>query len=143
VSRGASIAYWMIRVLLGVLIFGAGLGKALDVGGFVEVMRSYDLALPEGLYWPGAYATILFELVLGAWVLAGWRLTIAGALAVLMHSGYLLLLSSALWRGLELDNCGCFGVFLARPLRWYSPIEDFALIVVSFVLVVLAERRSA
>ena len=27
-------------------------------------------------------------------------------------------------RGLTLANCGCFGVFLARPLSWESPLED-------------------
>jgi hypothetical protein len=34
-------------------------------------------------------------------------------------------------RGLGLENCDCFGVFLARPLEWYAPIEDAALIAAS------------
>lgn len=27
-------------------------------------------------------------------------------------------------RGLVLDNCGCFGVHLAQPLRWWVLVED-------------------
>lgn len=138
--RASNAIYWTFRIALGVLILGAGVGKALDIAGFVTVMRTYRLPIPENSYWLFSYGTIVFELVLGLWVLSGIRLAMASALSVAMHAGYFVLLSSALARGLNLDNCGCFGVFLARPLRWYSPLEDLALIAVSFILLVLARR---
>ncbi len=141
--RSVEAVYQSIRGALGLLILGAGIGKALDVAGFVGVMRTYEMPLPEASLVPLAWGTIAFEVVLGAWVLAGLRMTIAALLSVAMHAGYFVLLGSALVRGLELSNCGCFGVFLARPLRWYSPLEDVALIAVSLVLYALARRRAS
>ena len=54
-------------------------------------------------------------------------------------------LAGALGRGLGLENCGCFGVFLARPLEWYTPLEDAVLIAASYGLFYLSDgaRRGA
>ena len=135
--------YWLLRICLGVVILGAGVGKALDVPGFVAVMRTYELGLSEETLWPVAAGVILFELGLGSWILSGRRLRVAAQLSAVMHVGYLILLTDALRRGLELQNCGCFGVFLARPLEWYTPLEDAALIAASYGLFYLsgATRR--
>jgi hypothetical protein len=47
-------------------------------------------------------------------VLARWRRRAALAAAALAaFNGAVLVLT--LWRGIALENCGCFGVFLARP----------------------------
>jgi uncharacterized membrane protein YphA (DoxX/SURF4 family) len=135
--------YWFCRLYLGVIVLGAGVGKALDLPGFIGVTKTYELGLPEWALWAGGAAVTLFELVLGAWILSGWRLRKAALLAVVMNTGYLVLLTSALWRGLELQNCGCYGVFLARPLRWYTPLEDLFLIAVSVALFYLSTERQA
>ena len=42
-----------------------------------------------------------------------------------------MILTLELLRGVKLANCGCFGVFLARPLRWTSPLEDLGLVAVT------------
>jgi hypothetical protein len=76
-------------------------------------------------------------------MLTRWHLATAFLFSIAMHSGYLVLLTSGLVRGLQLQNCGCFGVFLARPLTWISPFEDLGLIIVSWGLYVLARRSDA
>ena len=53
---------------------------------------------------------------------------------------YAALLSVTLARGLDLKNCGCFGVFLARPLRWFSPLEDLVFAGLSWLLYRNASR---
>ena len=45
-----------------------------------------------------------------------------------------------LFRGLDLPNCGCYGVFFPQPLRWYSPLEDLALVGLGYVLYVSAKK---
>lgn len=55
-----------------------------------------------------------------------------------LNAAYCVLMTTALLRGLQLDNCGCFGVYFPSPLRWYSPLEDLALVAVSWVLMRLA-----
>lgn len=131
--------YWFLRICLGAGILGAGAGKALDVRGFVGVMRTYELGVPEAALWPAAVGVTLFELWLGCWILLGHRLRVAALLSVAMHFGYLVLLTATLGRGLELDNCGCFGVFLARPLEWYTPLEDVVLVAASYGLFHLSD----
>ncbi len=126
--------YGPLRLVLGSLVLASGIGKALDLVGFAEVIATYRLGLPEEFLWPVALGVSALELVLGAWLLTGWRLREAARLSMALNAGYFVLLTSALWRGLKLNNCGCFGVFLARPLRWYSPLEDAVLILVSYLL---------
>ena len=137
--------FWTLRICLGAVILGAGVGKALDVPGFVGVMRTYDLGLSDAALRLVAVGVTLFELGLGSWILSGRRLRAAALLSAAMHFGYLVLLTDALRRGLELENCGCFGVFLARPLEWYTPLEDAVLIAASYGLFIMSDmtRRGA
>jgi len=134
-----SVLYWIFRIILGVLITGAGVGKLLDVRGFVSIIKTYQLSLPMWLMWIIAIGIIVFEVVLGLWILFGNNLKTPAILSIMMHSGYFILLTTSLLRGLNLQNCGCFGVFLARPLTWYSPLEDIVLVIVSYGLFILAK----
>jgi uncharacterized membrane protein YphA (DoxX/SURF4 family) len=125
-SPGAVGRGWLVlRIGLGLLILGTGVGKALDLPGFVRVMETYGLLAPA-LLSSVAVAITASELVLGVWLISGWRPATALLAAIAVNLGYAVLLSLTLARGLDLKNCGCFGVFLARPLRWFSPLEDLA-----------------
>jgi len=42
---------------------------------------------------------------------------------------------------LRLSNCGCFGVYLRRPLTWATVAEDAALVLFSLLLFALARRN--
>ena len=122
--------------LLAALHAATGIGKLLDLPGFAAVLGEYRL-LPAALLWPAAMGMTALELgiALGL-MLRRWRRRAALAAAALAAvNGAVLVLT--LWRGLALVNCGCFGVFLARPLRWTSPLEDLALV----VLALLVARR--
>lgn len=122
--------------LLAALHAATGIGKLLDLPGFAAVLGEYRL-LPAALHWPAAVGMTALELgiALGL-MLRRWRRRAALAAAALAAvNGAVLVLT--LWRGLVLGNCGCFGVFLARPLRWTSPLEDLALV----VLALLVARR--
>lgn len=130
-------ARWVLRLGLGGLILATGVGKALDVGGFVDVLQRYDLALGDTVLGLVAPLISTLEIALGAWILSGFRLRLAMWGAIVLNAGYCAILTSALLRGLDLQNCGCFGVFFAQPLRWYSPLEDLALIAAALALLLL------
>lgn len=57
-----------------------------------------------------------------------------------LHSAYLLWLSAALVRGLEIHNCGCFGVYWARPLGVQTLVEDAVLLLMAIGLVMSCRR---
>jgi hypothetical protein len=46
-----------------------------------------------------------------------------------------------LLRGLDLSNCGCYGVFFPQPLRWYSPLEDLVLVGICYALHIGAQKN--
>jgi uncharacterized membrane protein YphA (DoxX/SURF4 family) len=118
---------WVLQFLVGVVLLGSALGKSLDLPGFVAVLVTYQ-AFPDIALWPLAVAVTGFEWVLGAWVLSGRRLRTSALVAMGLNAGYAAWMTITLSRGLELANCGCFGVFFPQPLRWYSPLEDLVLV---------------
>lgn len=129
-----------LQLALGALILATGLGKALDIAGFAHVVGTYRFGFGADALLAIAVAIAAIELLLGGWLLSGWRLSRAAAIAMALNAGYFALMSTSLLRGLELDNCGCFGVYLASPLRWYSPLEDAALVALCWLLMRLARR---
>jgi len=42
---------------------------------------------------------------------------------------------------LRISNCGCFGVYLPRPVTWATVAEDAALVLFSLLLFALARRN--
>lgn len=135
-----SIVAWGSRWLLGSVLLASALGKSLDLPGFVEVLITYQL-FPEWLRWPLAVGITGFEWVLGVWVLSGWRLLTGALLAMMLNSLYALGLIVTLFRGLDLPNCGCYGVFFPQPLRWYSPLEDLVLVGICYALYIGTQKR--
>lgn len=132
---------WFLQIFIGTILLASALGKSLDLPGFVGVLKTYR-AFPEGTLWPLALAVTGVEFVLGVWVLSGWRLR-AGALAsAWVNAGYAAWMTISLLRGLELANCGCFGVFFPQPLRWYSPLEDLVLVGMGYLLSRYATERA-
>jgi hypothetical protein len=133
-------ALTLLRGFFCLLMLATGVAKLLDMQGFFAVVATYQL-LPAAWIPLAGWALVLTELGLVAWLLSGWRLPWAGLLIVGLHLMYLAWLLLALGRGLELDNCGCFGVYLARPLTWWTPLEDLALLAAAVALYRLARAR--
>lgn len=137
-----AISFQVLRGLFALLLFTTTVTKLMDMPGFYAVIATYKV-LPAVLIAPSAWALVLTELLLFAWLVWGRQLRWVGLALIAMHTVYLVWISVALARGLELDNCGCFGVYFARPLRWYTPLEDLVLIVMAVAFWALAKRREA
>jgi hypothetical protein len=134
------ILRWFLQLFVSIILLASALGKSLDLSGFIEVLKTYQ-AVPDFLLWPTALVVTGVEFVLGAWVLSGWRLATSALASLGLNAGYAAWMTITLLRGLELSNCGCFGVFFPQPLRWYSPLEDLALVGFCWGLVRLSSDR--
>ena len=135
---------WTLRALFAFLLLTTAIGKLLDNRGFAEVMGQYQMGIPEVLLLPLALSLSLFELGLGLALVLGYRLRLMALATVAMHFVYTLLAALTTLRGIELQNCGCFGVFLARPLGWSTVIEDILLTLLALILFyALSPRPSA
>jgi hypothetical protein len=56
----------------------------------------------------------------------------AGLAGLAVACFWSVLAAQAFARGLELDNCGCFGAYLAQPLRWWVLVEDAYMLVLAW-----------
>lgn len=132
---------FFLRWFFILLMTAAGAGKLAGMSGFYPIVASYQL-LPPALVIPAAWALMLSELMLAAWLVWGRWLKPAALALIALHLFYLFGLTQALLRGLALQNCGCFGVYLARPLTLFSPLEDLSLLVLA-VMFWLKTRKLA
>lgn len=142
----SSAIRWFLQIFISLVLLASALGKSLDLAGFVEVLKTYE-AFPDPMLHPLALAVPGIEFALGAWLLSGRKLAAGALVASGLNTGYAAWMVVSLLRGLELANCGCFGVFFPQPLTWYSPLEDVALVALSVLLAALAaivppDRRS-
>lgn len=115
----------MARRILAVLLLAMAAGQLSDLTGFVDVLETYDLG-GRTTAWVLAIPLVLAEAVGGAGLIVrgGSLRRIAPMVAVAVAVGWTVLGSQAFARALTLENCGCFGVHLAQPLRWWILIED-------------------
>ena len=138
-AAGMTWAAILARWLLAAILLATGAAKAADVVGFAAIVGAYGV-LPEAFSLPAAAGLTAVELGLSAWLASGVRLRLAAGATLGLHLAYAGWTGAALWRGLRLSNCGCFGVFLARPLGPGTVIEDLVLAAVSLVALQGARR---
>ncbi len=119
--------------LLALVFAATGLGKALDVVGFARILGDFDL-FPRALLLPLALAVTLLEFAIAAGLLQAPLRATAALAAMMVAAGNAAVLGLTLARGIALENCGCFGVFWARPLTWVSPLEDGVLLVMAWMV---------
>jgi Methylamine utilisation protein MauE len=123
----------IIRYFFITLLFASALGKLLDMNGFYGVVASYQL-LPQAIIGLSAWLLVGVEFGLSVWLMTQRRLPQATIILVALHVIYFAWLTVALLRGLDIANCGCFGVYFARPLTWFTLIEDAMLIALAAIL---------
>jgi hypothetical protein len=134
-----TVVTWCARLSIGGVLLASALGKSLDLQGFVDVLVTYRL-FPDWSLGPLALGITGIEWVLAAWILVGWQLSPAALIALSLNGLYAIGLIITLLRGLDLPNCGCYGVFFPQPLRWYSPLEDLVLVGICALLRIGADR---
>lgn len=108
-------------------------GQLADLAGFADVLREYRLfggALTAvAVLIPAAELAAVGALLLGS--------RAGGVLGFVVAIFWAAVAAQAFARGLEVDNCGCFGVYLGQSLRWWVLLQD-----VYFILLAWAAARA-
>ena len=123
----------LLRWFFVALLAASGIAKLADMRGFIEVASTYK-SLPIATVPIAAWALTIAEIGIAAWLAVGIRLRAAALAVVLMHLLYFGWIALALARGLDLANCGCFGVYFARALGWNTLVEDALLLTMAIAL---------
>ena len=128
-------------LFVGGVLVSTGIGKAFDLPGFVDVVAAYEL-LPTWGNRGVAFTLPFVELATGLALLLGFRLRLAAASAVAIHAMLVGVVVTTLLRGVPVENCGCFGVFLARPLGVQTLVEDVVMLGLSVLAWHLASNAA-
>jgi hypothetical protein len=115
------------------LLLTTAVGKLLDNRGFAQVISNYQLSIGEAYLLPLALFVSFFELSLGLSLIRSVQQKRNAILLILIHLGYSGLAALTLWRQIPLSNCGCFGVFWARPMTPMTLAEDVILVLLSVI----------
>ena len=134
--------YYFLKYFFVLILLSTAIGKLLDNRGFAEVILTYQFGIPFTLAMVLGLSVSLFELFLGLAVLLDIRQTRNCILLIMMHAGYAFLALTSLARDLQLKNCGCFGIFLQRPLTWFTFVEDIVLISMASLFYWLVKKQN-
>jgi len=136
----------VLRIILGAVYTAMAVGQLVSWRRMPQILGTYDVLPAAVLPWL-AGGLVAGELVCGVWFLARprshalapvWVYTAVSLVwAVLGVQGYL--------RGLSIDNCGCFGLYLTQRSSWFVLLQDALLLVYAAVLIRsgLRARRAA
>ncbi len=124
------------RLFVGLILISTGIGKLLDIPGFVSVLDAYQLT-PFWITKILAYSLPFIEFLTGLTLLISRRYILGLWVAVILHLLMLIAVTVTYLRGISVENCGCFGVFLARPLSFQTIIEDLFMLVMSIIALAL------
>ena len=138
VSRSLPWIGTAARLLLAGVWIIAGWLKLPDPDASVRAVRAYDL-LPESVVTPVGYGLPVLEIAIGLLLLLGVGTRIAAAISAALLVLFIVGISSAWTRGMEID-CGCFGdggyaADAAEKYPW-EIARDVGLLALSALLIV-------
>jgi len=113
----------ILRFIVGIIFLYASYDKILDPGSFAIAIQNYQL-IPMSLSNLIAIILPWCEFFCGLFLLIGWWHKPAALLISLMTFVFIIALSIAYFRGLDID-CGCFGTGSSVSIQ--RIIEDIML----------------
>lgn len=138
VNRSLRILFHLCRLTLGGVFVYAGALKSQDVAAFAREIGGYRI-LPHAMNQLIAAALPYVEVLAGGFVLANRKIRPAALLITVLNVVFIIALSSALVRGLDI-SCGCF-----RPHSQTTPgialVRDAAFLAMAALVFALRDRR--
>lgn len=101
------ILHWACRIVLAGIFLYSGYIKVQQPLQFAAALSGYQL-FPPDLVIPLTYYFPWVEIMLGAFLLAGWKLRYFAAGTAGLVSTFIILLTITYLRGIDAE-CGCFG----------------------------------
>jgi uncharacterized membrane protein YphA (DoxX/SURF4 family) len=123
----------LCRATLGAVFLWAGLAKAVDRQGSILSVDAYDV-LPDSLVRMVGTALPWLEIALGLFVILGLFVRFAGVGVAVLGLIFILALSQAKARGLQID-CGCFGASATgNGVGWFDIFRDVPIVAAGLFL---------
>jgi uncharacterized membrane protein YphA (DoxX/SURF4 family) len=142
-SRFSTYFFLSTRLLLGAIFIAASIDKIAHPAEFARIVSNYQI-LPGYLVNIAAIVLPWLEAIMGLFIVCGWWLPGAAALANLLLVCFLVALVQAVARGIDLQ-CGCFSVKAAGATHtvWYLARDSFFLLLGTTVTIQAFRAHSA
>jgi putative oxidoreductase len=124
---GGKWILWGSRLVVGGVFIWAGVMKIIDPLEFAQTITNYRV-FPRGLAFALSLIFPWAEVLSGAFLISGIFRRSSALLIALMLAGFIGLVASAVWRGID-TACGCFGSLSSKA--------DLQLILMDAVLLLL------
>lgn len=134
----------VLRIILGTILFFAGIAKLADFSTFVTAVVSYQM-LPTALIKPISYLLVSAEITLGIALSIGYFSRGAGILASLLFLIFAAAVAIVLLQKLPVTDCGCanflfslldsLGLSVSTTPNWMLVFTDLVLAAASFGVV--------
>ena len=138
--------HWLLALAVGGVFVYASLSKIADPQAFAKIIYHYQLIGPSASlgFVPAnllAVALPWLELIAGVLLISGvWRRE-AAWLTALMLAVFVIAVASALFRGIDIQNCGCFALDASgRAAGWKLIAGDLALLAAALVVAYVPTR---
>lgn len=124
----ATVLVWAARIAVAAVFVAAAVPKLVDLPGFAEDLRNYQ-TFPDPTVHLVAGIVPALEIVGALALLTGVKRRAGAIVLGLLTVGFIVLLSSVLVRGIDLQ-CGCFGRDeQAAAVGWPLVARDVGLLV--------------
>lgn len=123
-----------LRILIGGVLLASGVEKALSpYQNFLYVIQAYQL-FPSWLEKIAAIGVPWVELLVGLFLILGLWIRISLQMALVLFGCFVVIVSQALFRGLPIDQCGCFGENIHIPPQVILVFDSCVVLVLSWLL---------
>lgn len=100
------VLLWLLRIIFGGMLIYASIEKIISPLDFAQLVENYQIVGPRTSRWIAVGLPYL-ELIVGILLITGFWLDSAVVLNFLMMSVFLIAVTQAYLRGLDI-RCGCF-----------------------------------
>jgi putative oxidoreductase len=138
--------HWLLALAVGGVFVYASLSKIADPQAFAKIVYHYQLIGPStslGFMPANLLAVSLpwLELIVGVLLIAGFWRREAALVSALMLAVFVAAVTSALVRGIDIQNCGCFALDASgRAAGWKLIAGDLALLAAALVIAYVPTR---
>jgi len=128
-----------LRVTLGAVFLMAALSKLPEGFGFTENVRKFQI-LPDPVAKVYGISLPWLELLGACLLFTGYYIWLATGLVIVLVFGFMLAISVAISRGLDL-NCECFGLLYRERVGPPTLARDAVLLVFAFLVLLFDNGR--
>ncbi|MEM3127054.1 MAG: MauE/DoxX family redox-associated membrane protein [Candidatus Woesearchaeota archaeon] len=125
----------VFRIILGFVFLFAGVVKLFDLRKFKLTVLQYGL-LPVKIATIGAYFHPFFEILAGAMLFFNFYEVYGAILVIGMMIVANIFIIFAIKKQKKMEDCGCFGGVIKRPLGWHAVFENIVWTILAIIVLV-------